>query len=199
MSKAKIFKNTQKLDMDELLIYLQSTHVAQYESVEIGCYLNNFQPGDNARSLCVVDGRRCGKSYVCEQLNKALQKLDNPSSATELQELMQPVLKYREQRKREAMAEQWTKGQYRLSGGAKELLCRKDITPDDMVGFRIEIEYNDGQTDWIVFNEPEIQVEFRLRAMRVDAAQKEKKRLEMLKEIYNYDEGAMTFWKKLME
>lgn len=188
---AKVFKNNQHLDVEELVVYLHSR--IGVREIEIGCFLNNFADGEK----CQKD--MCRNMWMCAQLKRELDRLDNASTATEIQDLLKPVLLYREEQKREAKSKQWEQGQYKLGSGAKELLCRKNLTPDEMVGYRINIEYDDGQTDWMIFNEAEIQVEFRLRAMRVDAAQKEEKRLEMLKEIYDYDEGAMTFWKKLME
>lgn len=84
----KVFRNVQKLSFEELLVYLQSTRLAGTE-LEIGCFLCNYKD----KSICT--GRGCCKSYICDMMNEELERLDNLSTATEIEAALKPVYLYR--------------------------------------------------------------------------------------------------------
>lgn len=93
-NKVKRFKNVHKLSFEELIVYLKSTRMAGTIS-EFDCFLSNYK--DN--SIC-IHGRCCGMSCICDMINEELIKLDNLSTATEIEEALKPVYLYREELKR---------------------------------------------------------------------------------------------------
>lgn len=96
--KVKVFKNVHKLTFEELVVYLQSTKLANTE-MEIGCFLCNY----GHKAICCFNGRHCSQSYICDLLYEELEKLDNLSTVTEIEEALKPVYLYRKEVERAKM------------------------------------------------------------------------------------------------
>lgn len=103
-NKVKRFKNVYKLSFEELIVYLKSTRMAGAIS-KFDCFLSNYK--DN--SIC-IHGRCCGMSCICDMINEELIKLDNLSTATEIEEALKPVYLYREEIRKIGNVERIKKG-----------------------------------------------------------------------------------------
>ena len=86
---SKVFKNNQHLDFEEMLVYIQSR--LGMKEVEIGCFLCNFEDGTACKE------KVCKNYFNCTMMQRELDRLDNVSTATEIEKLLQPVYLYRQE------------------------------------------------------------------------------------------------------
>lgn len=87
-SKYNKSENVQNLTFEEQKAYLMS-QVGDVNELAISCFLCNY-----GGKICDSD-KKCKNMYACRLMKEAMDKLNNASTATEVEELLRPVNLYR--------------------------------------------------------------------------------------------------------